>query len=59
MVVLLRYTRASTATMLVNYLFVALGGIPANGSDQGKTITGSMAIVVRPSKREEKSSPNM
>lgn len=59
MVVFLRYTKATVAALLVNYLMSALGDITVNGSGQGKTITGSMAIVARPSKREEISLPSM
>jgi len=59
MVVFLIYTKATVAALLVNYLMSALGDIAVNGSGQGKTITGSMAIVARPSKREEISLPSM
>jgi len=60
MVVFLRYTKATVAALLVNYLISALGDIPVNGCGTGgETTTGSMAIVAMPIKREEISLPSM
>jgi hypothetical protein len=59
MVVFLRYSKVTAATVLVTNLIIALGDIIMNGLDQGKEITGSMAIVARLSKREEIRLPNM